>query len=143
MGRDARREQLNLLAFLQNANVVVIRDGDEFEWFTHAMCRHGLSELLPTGTLKTQTYQATVAGYARENRGKKADRRYPDWDGATLYAECQIGKESIGIYPYDVKSVVGWYGVEPFSVADIMDPGPDAVGSTPGRIYPSTERRAE
>lgn len=132
MGRHARRQQLNLLAFLQNANVVAIRDADEFEWFVHAMCRHGLDELLPTDTLKTQTYRALVAGYARENRGGKAGRRYPDWDGATLYAECQIGKESIGIYPYEGKAVVGWYGAEPFSVADVVDPGPGTVGDAAG-----------
>lgn len=120
-----RSQQLNLLRFLQNANVVVIRDEDEFQWFLHAMRRHGLLELVPCGTLKTQTYQATVSGFQREGG---IGLRYPTWDGKTLYAECQIGKESIGIYPYDEKAVVGWYGTEPLSVADVLDPGPGAAG---------------
>lgn len=122
----ARKQQLNLLKFLQNGNVVVIKDGDEFEWFLHILHRHGLLELVPCGTLKNQTYPATVAGYRRD---PGVGERYPGWDGKTLYAECQIGKESIGIYPYDAKTVVSWYGTEPMSVADIDDPGPGAVGS--------------
>ena len=36
----ARKQQLNLLAFLQNGNVVAIKDGDEFEWFLHILRRH-------------------------------------------------------------------------------------------------------
>ena len=123
---SARKQQLNLLKFLQNGNVVVIKDGDEFEWFLHILHRHGLLELVPCGTLKNQTYQATVAGYRRDPR---IGGLRPGWDGKTLYAECQIGKESIGIYPYDAKAVVLWYGVEPMSVADIDDPGSTAVGS--------------
>lgn len=124
----ARKQQLNLLRFLQNGNVVVIRDEDEFQWFLHIMHRHGLLELVPCGTLKNQTYRATVSGFHREDG---VGLRYPTWDGKTLYAECQIGKESIGIYPYDEKAVVGWYGTQPMSVADVDDPGPaGAVGSS-------------
>ena len=123
---SARKQQLNLLRFLQNGNVIVIKDGDEFEWFLHILHRHGLLELAPIGTLKNQTYQATVADYRRD---PGIGERYPDWDGKTLYAECQIGKESIGIYPCDAKAVVSWYGTNPMSVADIDDPGPGAVGS--------------
>lgn len=122
----ARRQQLNLLAFLQNANVVVIRDNDEYEWFCHELSRHGLLELIPGKTL--QTYPATVSLFEKANVGAPG-MKFLDWDGKTLYAECQIGKESIGIYPYTVHSTVEWYGVEPMSVDDIMDPGPGAVGS--------------
>ena len=113
----ARKQQVNFLKFLQNGNVVVIKDGDEFEWFLHILHRHGLLEL----TSKTQTYQETVAGYLKDPR---IGGLRPGWDGKTFYAECQIGKESIGIYPYDAKAVVLWYGVEPMSVADIDDIGP-------------------
>ena len=122
----ARKQQLNLLRFLQNANVVVIRDEDEFTWFHHILHRHGLLELVPPSILKNQTYRATVAGYRKD---PVIGERYPGWDGKTLYAECQIGKESIGIYPYDAKAVVSWYGTEPMSVAAVDDPGPGAVGS--------------
>lgn len=117
-----RKQQLNLLKFLQNGNVVVIKDSDEFDWFHHILRRHGVLELVP----KNQTYQATVDSYKKDPR---IGGLRPGWDGKTLYAECQIGKESIGIYPYDAKAVVLWYGVEPMSVADIDDPGPGAVGS--------------
>jgi hypothetical protein len=123
---SARKQQLNLLRFLQNGNVVVIKDGDEFEWFLHILRKHGLLELVPPWTLKNQTYQATVAGYRKD---PKIGELHPGWDGETLYAECQIGKESIGIYPYYPKAVISWYGVEPMSVADLDDPGPGAVGS--------------
>ena len=124
----ARKQQINLLAFLQNQNVVVIHDRDEFEWFLHAMHHHGILELVPCGTLQTQTYDATVAGFRRDNRAASPGVRYPDWDGKTLYAECQIGKESIGIYPYSVRATVEWYGRDPLTVSDILDPGPGAVG---------------
>ena len=120
---NARKQQLNLLKFLQNGNVVVIKDGDEFEWFFHILRRHGLLELAPLGTSKSQSYQAAVSLY-------RMDPGVPDWDGKTLYAECQIGKESIGIYPYTTRATVEWYGIEPMSVADIDDPGPGAVGSS-------------
>ena len=63
-----------------------------------------------------------------DNRAASPGVRYPDWDGKTLYAECQIGKESIGIYPYSVRATVEWYGRDPLTVSDILDPGPGAVG---------------
>lgn len=129
-----RKQQVNLLRFLQNGNVVVIKDNDEFEWFLHILHRHGLLELAPCGTLQTHTYPATVAGYRKDQR---IGERHPGWDGETLYAECQLGKESIGIYPYYPKAVIEWYGVEPMSVADLDDPGPNAVGSSD-----RSERRA-
>ena len=54
------------------------------------------------------------------NRGDRLIKS-TEWDGKTLYAECQIGKESIAIYPYTVRATVEWYGVEPMSVNDIDD----------------------
>ena len=122
---SARRQQLNLLGFLQNANVVVIKDDYEFERFYHILRRHGLLELVPLWTPRSQTYRTAVSGYRQD---PTIGRQYPGWDGKTLYAECQIGKESIGIYPYDAKAVVSWYGTAPMSVADVDDPGPGAVG---------------
>ena len=124
---SARKQQVNLLRFLQNGNVVRIQDNDEFEWFLHILRRHGLLELVPGAARKAPTYQATVADYRNDPR---VGGLRPRWDGKTLYAECQIGKESIGIYPYDEEAVVMWYGVKPMSVADIDDPGPGAVGSS-------------
>lgn len=116
---------INLLKFLQNGNVVRIRNNEEFERFLSVMHHYGLLSLVPCGTLKTQTYQATVANLRRQRR----DLLFPpqgetmiqsgQWDGKTLYAECQIGKESIGIYPYTVRATVEWYGTEPMSVNDI------------------------
>ena len=124
MGRDPQKA-VNLLRFLQNMNVVRIRNNDEFERFLSAMQSHGLLSLVPCGTLKTQTYVATVATFAKL-RGQMGEReliKSGHWDGTTLYAECQIGKESIGIYPYTDGATVEWYGVEPMSVDDIDDKG--------------------
>lgn len=122
----ARKQQINLLAFLQNANVVRIDDNDEYEWFVHELAKHGLLELIPGKTL--ETYPAILARLRRDDRAASPGVRYPDWDGKTLYAECQIGKESIGIYPYSVRATVEWYGRDPLTVSDILDPGPGAVG---------------
>ena len=124
MGADPKKT-INLLRFLQNGNVVRIRNNDEFERFLSVMHRHGLLSLVPCGTLKTQTYIATVANLRRQRRDPlfppqgEAMVKSGEWDGTTLYAECQIGKESIGIYPYTVRATVEWYGVEPMSVDDI------------------------
>ena len=125
---EPRKQQLNLLTFLQNGNVVAIRDEDEFQWFLHIMRRHGLIEFVPCDTLKTQTYKAMVAEYEKEVR-MSAGVRWEYWDGKTLYAECQLGKESIGIYPYDEMAVTSWYGGKPMSVSDINDPGPGSLGA--------------
>jgi len=118
MGADPKKA-VNLLKFLQNGNVVLIRTNEEFNRFLGVMRRHGLLTLVPCGTLCTQTYPATVAGCRKDPR---IGERCPGWDGKTLYAECQIGKESIGIYPYDAKAVVAWYGTDPMTVDDIDCP---------------------
>ena len=102
---------VNLLAFLQNSNVVQIRDQREFDRFVARVKGAGFGELLPhvgdDFRAICQFYQKARLPGAR------------DWDGKTLYAECQIGKESIGIYPCTAQATVGWYGVEPMSVDDI------------------------
>ena len=113
---------VNLLTFLQNDNVVRIRDNNEFERFTTIMLKHGLTPLLKGWK---DTYPATV----RNLRRQRDDPLFPpmgeemiksgQWDGKTLYAECQLGKESIEIYPYTVRATVEWYEKEPMSVDDI------------------------
>lgn len=123
---EARRQQILFLDFLQNRNVVVIHDGDEYQWFVQALCRYNMLELLPGKTL--ESYPTIVSRFKRDNLVASPGVRYPGWDGRTLYAECQIGKESIGIYPYTRKTVVEWYGEEPYAVEDVLDPGPGAVG---------------
>lgn len=122
---------VNLLTFLQNGNVVRIRNNEEFNRFRSIMLKHGLTPLLKGWK---DTYPATVANLRRQRRDPlfppqgEAMVKSGEWDGTTLYAECQIGKESIGIYPYTVRATVEWYGTEPMSVDDILDPGPGAVG---------------
>lgn len=122
-------KQVNLLRFLQNGNVILIRNDKEFERFRGVMLRHGL-ETLTRGW--AQTYQETVAGYLKDPR---IGGLRPGWDGKTFYAECQIGKESIGIYPYDAKAVVLWYGTEPMSIDDIDDIGQSPTVSAKVAYY--------
>lgn len=118
--RETVYKLTNLLSFLQNLNVVVIRDNDEYERFHHILARHGILELIPGKTL--QTYPATISLFEKANVGTPG-MKFLDWDGKTLYAECQIGKRSIGIYPYTERAVVEWYGERPMSVDDVDDPG--------------------
>lgn len=121
MGEDPQKTT-NLLIFLQNGNVVRIRDNNEFERFTTIMLKRGLTPLLRGWK---DSYPATVHNLRRQ----RDDPLFPpmgeemiksgQWDGKTLYAECQLGKESIGIYPYTVRATVEWYEKEPMSVDDI------------------------
>ena len=96
------------LGFLQNLNVVRISGECEYTSFQWLVDSHKLADLLPACGLRT--YAGMLALFPRE--------RYPGWDGKTLYAECQIGKEGIGIYPYS-PDVAAWYGAEPYSIDDI------------------------
>ena len=105
------RPAVKLLRFLQNSNVVRIRDQGEYDRFVARIKGVGFGELLPR---LGDDFRAICQFYQQARLpGAK------DWDGKTLYAECQIGKESIGIYPYTVRATVEWYGVEPMSVDDI------------------------
>ena len=110
------KSQRRLLAFLQNLNVVRIRDQKEWNRFVSFMIGCGLDDLLPHGFCRNaargEIIEASKSDPHRPLRGE-------DWDGETLYAECQIGKGSIGIHPYTVKATVEWYGAEPLSVDDI------------------------
>lgn len=114
MGADPQKA-INLLKFLQNGNVVRIRNNEEFNRFGYIMLRHGLTPLVKGWA---QTYPAQIFQTIKFNKGDRL-LKSTEWDGTTLYAECQIGKESIGIYPYTVRATVEWYGVEPMSVDDI------------------------
>lgn len=111
MGPDPQKT-INLLTFLQNGNVVRIRDEKEYIAFISFMAKRGLGSLLAP---RKALYGDIIALYKLPQNVFK----YPDWDGATLYAECQNGKESISIYPYTVRATVEWYGTEPMSVDDI------------------------
>lgn len=111
MGTDPQKAT-NLLTFLQNGNVVRIRDDKEFDRFASLMTKLGLGSLLAP---RRMGYKEVIKLYKLPQNVFK----YPDWDEKTLCAECQIGKESIGIYPYTVRATVEWYGVEPMSVDDI------------------------
>ena len=113
---------VNLLTFLQNGNVVRIRDNDEFNRFRTIMLKRGLTPLLRGWK---DSYPATVSNLKWQRRDPLFSPqglemiKSGEWDGKTLYAECQIGKESIGVYRYTVRATVEWYGVEPMSVDDI------------------------
>lgn len=121
MGEDPQKT-INLLTFLQNGNVVRIRDNNEFNRFKIIMLRRGLTSLMRGWK---DSYPATIANL----KWQRADPLFSpqglemiksgEWDGKTLYAECQLGKESIGVYRYTVRATVEWYGVEPMSVDDI------------------------
>ena len=111
MGPDPRKAA-NLLTFLQNGNVIRIRDASEYAAFIRLMATHGLGSLLAP---RKALYEDVIKLYKLPQNVFK----HPGWDGKTLYAECQNGKESIGIYPYTVRATVEWYGVEPMSVDDV------------------------
>lgn len=113
-------KQVNLLRFLQNGNVILIRNDKEFERFRGCMLRHGLETLMHGWA---QTYPTQVFQTIKFNGGDRLIKS-TEWDGKTFYAECQIGKESIGIYPHTVRATVEWYGTEPMSIDDIDDIGP-------------------
>lgn len=100
------------LSFLQNGNVVVIRDEEGLLRFELLLKDAGLLCLLPRigDSLRAICHLFGKPGYRI---------RYPGWDGRTVYAECQIGKGSIGLYPYDAKAVTAWYGSDPIEVDDI------------------------
>ena len=103
----------NLLKFLQNENVVRINNEAEYVNFRRTMIKHGLDTLvLP----REATYEDVLKLYNLPNNVHK----HPGWDGMTLYAECQNGKEAIAIYPYTAHTTVVWYGVEPMAVRDII-----------------------
>ena len=108
---------VNLLTFLQNGNVVRIRNNEEFNRFRSIILRHGLTPLLKGWA---DSYPVQIFQTIKFNRGDRLIKS-TEWDGKTLYAECQIGKESIAIDPYTVRATVEWYGVEPMSVNDIDD----------------------
>lgn len=118
MGKDPKKA-VNLLKFLQNGNIIRIRDNEEFERFGSVMQSHGLLSLMKGGA---QTYPAQVFQTVKFNKGDRLIET-AEWDGKTFYAECQIGKESIGIYPYTYRTTVEWYGADPMSVDDIDDKG--------------------
>ena len=99
---------VKFLTFLQNGNVVVIKDAAEFRAFSGILRNHGLQDLLRKGG-----YQDWIADYSWKTNLKEG------WDGKTLYAECQSGKEGIGIYPYTPRTQTYWYGQEPLTVNDI------------------------
>lgn len=102
----------NLLKFLQNENVVRINNKSEYENFRRTMIKHGLGALvLP----REATYEDVIKLYKLPQNVQK----HPGWDGMTLYAECQNGKEAIAIYPYTAHTTVVWYGIEPMFVRDI------------------------
>lgn len=113
---SALERLVNLLTFLQNGNVVRIGGCDDFYRLLRVLERHGLIGLLPRnyphhyGMAINLAFQST-----------KRERQNGEWDCKTLYAECQIGKKSIGIYPYTVRATVERYGTEPMSVEDIDD----------------------
>lgn len=111
MGADPQKAT-NLLTFFRNGNVIRIRDDNEYAAFVSLMTRHGLGSLLAP---RKALYEDVIKLYKLPQNVFK----HPGWDGKTLYAECQNGKESIAIYPYTARATVEWYGVEPMSVDDI------------------------
>lgn len=100
------------LSFLQNGNVVVIRDEEGLFRFELLLKDAGLLSLLP----RIGDSLRAICHFFGKSGGKV---NHPGWDGRTVYAECQIGKESIGIYPYDARAVTAWYGSDPLEVDDI------------------------
>lgn len=118
MTAPSAKEQRNLLAFLQNANVIVLRTQEEYERFLDAMARHGIP-----GLVGREPYRDLIRLFEEANSAAGPGRKFLDWDGNTLYAECQIGKGSIGIYPYSAEATVEWYGTEPMRIDDIAAAG--------------------
>lgn len=116
---NPREQQLNLLRFLQNKNVVVIRDERDYERFRWVLASHGLEDLAAFDI----EYRERRIMYAMSSS-------HPGWDGKALCAECRVGRDEIEIVPYDEKAAVKWYGIDPYSVDDIVDPGPGAEPST-------------
>lgn len=116
----------NLLTFLQNGNVVVIKRFDDFYHFLQILERHGLIGLLPRNYPRHWGMAISLAF-----QSTKRERQNGEWDGKTLYAECQIGKESIGIYPYTTRATVEWYGTEPLTVDDIDSTAPPGAAPLP------------
>ena len=114
--RPDPQKTTNLLTFLQNGNVIRIRSACEYATFIAIMAKHELSPLLAP---RKALYEDIIKLYKLPQNIFK----HPDWDGTTLYAECQNGKESIALYPYTVRATVEWYGTEPMSVDDIDDRG--------------------
>lgn len=103
---------LNLLTFLQNGNVVVVHNEVEFNLFVKFLTKRKLAELLPTAKGKPLGYDFYVS----------VGSRYGSWDRKSLYFECQIGKEGIGVYPYDHSMTVeDWYGKSLLTIKD-FDP---------------------
>lgn len=99
-----------LLIFLQEGNVVRIDNETEYVKFTRFLTNLGFEDILLRGK---DSYDDTIRLFNLPYNKEEG------WDGKTLYAECQIGKESIGFYPYTSK-VYDWYGVEPMSVDDVI-----------------------
>lgn len=102
----------NFLSFLQNGNVVVIRDEEGLLRFELLLKDAGLLCLLP----RIGDSLRAICHFFDKSGGRI---RHPGWDGQTVYAECQIGKEGIGLYPYDARAVTAWYGSDPLEVDDI------------------------
>ena len=114
MGTDPQKA-INLLKFFQNGNIIRIRNNEEFNRFGEIMLHHGLTPLVKGWA---QSYPDQVFQTIKFNGGDRLIKS-TEWDGKTFYAECQIGKEAIGIYPYTVRATVEWYGAEPMSIDDI------------------------
>jgi len=124
--RETTYKLTNLLEFLQNANVILIRDEAEYIRFSRIISHHGLDGLLPTKKGKPLSYSGLLSLFLGTPQHSAP---FSDWDGKAFYAECQIGKEAIGIYPYDSRTVVEWYGTQPMEVDDIDDLPPEGQAS--------------
>lgn len=98
----------NLLGFFQNANIVILRDEREFDFFRKLLIHYRLVDLLPP----TRSYGSMI------NLIKGNPNPTDAWDGRTLYAECQIGKEEIGIHPLTDRAV--GYGYPQLTVDDLI-----------------------
>lgn len=105
------------LGFLQNSNVIIIKDFKDFYDLDKRINEAGLGGLQPhkgLGVLQDYMYLINLYGLPQNKS------HHIGWDGQTLYAECQIGKEQISYYPYDdPKALEDWYGVKPLSVSEI------------------------
>lgn len=110
-------KQTAFLGFLQNSSVIIIKDFKDYNSLDKRLNEAGLGSLQPNrglGVLQNYMYILSVYDLP-QNKAKNSK-----WDGKTLYAECQIGKEQISYYPYDdPKGLEDWYGVKPLSVSDI------------------------
>ena len=100
---------IRTLDFLQGANAILIENREEFDKFIEILSNHRLEGLVGSFW---DTYEKAIH-LLEVNR-----RLYLTWDGVRIYAECQVGKQSIAFGGY-TSAVDDWYGDRPYSIKEI------------------------